>query len=244
MGLGVFGSSQSPSWAGWDWPGAGYGFASKWTSPSFDVKITEVAAYFDTYQGNGALGTVAIWNNDGSVRYSHQFGIINNGSQSAGGQAWWVVTVVGSDNPPHLLPASTTVWIGGYSNQGTLFSTYDTSPHAWIKSMGTGGVAGFISPSDTGQGPCGAWIQYSPLVYPGGSSFGNPVDVGAAGGGIKQLTTTVIVAAGATLAELQGGIAPVNADVLAAFSARLGAIKGGLTATASVRVPKLRIWRP
>lgn len=235
----TFGSSTNPSWAGWYWPGSGYGFASKWTSPSFDIMVKDVAAYFNTHNGNGANGWLCIWNgNTGAIIWSGGKGIINNSSLAAGTQQWWTWSPNGAPNV--IIPASTPVWIGGYCDQGTLFSTYDTSPAAYFKSMGTSGPGAFTSPTNTNQGPSGGYITYSQIIKSGTAFLAN-VD-----GGLKPVLDVVAVSsATAILGAGPDGIAPVNAQLVLNSTVLMGSGPNGIyVPLTNIKAPLIKIWRP
>lgn len=231
--MGTFGSSTSPSWAGWDWPGSEYEFASKWTSPSFDVLATHISAYFSTINGNQAHGWLVAWNNAGTPIISVEFsGFIANGTQKAGGQFWYTMPIGGNGI---VIPANSPTWIGGYSTQGTLFSTYDTSPGSYVKA--TSGVIGdFTSPSSTGQGPSGGYITYSPLNY-GASTSGNN------GGGLVCSASVDVSSSSGDTGNNGGGLSIPNTFVLGNVTTLFGDNGTGLNVTATVIVAQIKIWR-
>lgn len=234
----AFGSSTNPAWAGWYEPGTGYAFAGKYT-PQFDIMVKDVAAYFDTHNGNGAHGWLCVWDgNTGAIIWSGDKGIINNASLGAGTQEWWTWSPNGSPN--FILTAGNPVWIGGYCNQTLLYSTYDTSPNAYHKSMGTSGPGAFTSPTNSNQGPCGGYITYSRIVQSGTSLMGN-VD-----GGIAPKTGFVLVSsATATLGSGPDGMAPVNAQTVLNSTILMGAGPNGIYApVTNIKAPTIKVWRP
>lgn len=230
--MATFGSSTAPSFAGWDWPGSGYAFASEWTSPSEEILATEISAYFDTVNGNQAHGWCCIWDSSGPIIVAVEIsGFIPNGSQSAGGQAWHTVTI---PNGGLAIAASQVLWIGGYCTQGTLFSTYDTTPQAHIKSMG-GTVGSFSSPTNTGQGTSGGYVTYS-ILKNGAANVGND------GGGLTS-TANIITPTGSNhVGSNGGGLKVPNTFVLANVTTFVGG-SGGLVPTASIIVSQIKIWR-
>lgn len=230
------GSSTSPSWAGWDQPGAGYGFSAQYTTPAFDIIVTEIHAYFNTINGNGAVGWLCVWDapSPHNLLISVRQGIINNGTQSAGGQQWWSQPVV----PGYVLAANSGIFIGGYCNQNLVFSTYDTNPRSSVRSMGTGGPTGGTGWNATNQGPVGGYIVYSQLNY-GSANMGN-VDAGLIGTGAIPDISSGIVHMGM---RSTGGLVIPGTTVLHPSSVQLGSAGGGLKPTVRVIVPQIRIWR-
>lgn len=239
MSNGTVGSSSSPSWAGWDWPGSGYAFHSNYTTPGHDIWVTNLHAYFNTHNGNGAIGWLCVWqsgNDGGALLISIQKGIINNSSLGAGTQQWWSAAV----NPPYLISASTSIDIGGYCNQGLLFSTYDTSPTTWVNNMGTGGPGDNVNYTNINQGPCGAYLEYSNAVY------GNPTALGTYyGGGILGFRPTMVVQSGVDTLGVRaaGGLYVPTTVVLAVSQTNLGSNGGGIVGSSAVKRPTIYTWR-
>lgn len=234
----TLGSSTNPSWAGWIEHGAGWIFGSLYTTPNFDLLLKDVAAYFNTYNGNGAHGWLAVFDDQNNLIWRGDKGIINNGTLSAGGQQWWHWSPNAAPNV--LIPANTNIWICGYCNQSIVYSTYDTSPHAFNEPNGgtqPGSIGGM---QDTGQGPCGAYITYSQVIY------ANPFTFGSNGGGLAKKTALVDVKSGSfSVGEPNapgGGLAPANSTVTNASTATMGG-GGGMVITSVVHVPTLRVWR-
>lgn len=232
------GSSVNPTWNGWWNPGHGYAFAAPYTSPNVDIAIDSIAAYFETDgTSNGAIGWLCIWAqaSPSPVLFSHSVGIINVGRTTYGGQVWQsYINII----PRWLLAANTPIWIGGYSDQGLIFSTYDTSPQTFMVKMGgVGQGPGNLTPGiATGQGPCGGYVGYTTIIkasqfYMGGSGDLSPrVDV------IKYGSPGI-------LGSGPDGIKPVNSVILTNLTSRMGG-SGGLDITGEVvNRPKIRIWR-
>jgi hypothetical protein len=239
----TFGSSTSPSFAGWDWPGAQYAFAALYTSPAQDIYITTLHAYFDTVNGSGAHGYLCIWDGNDVVgnpllAITPNF-VVDNGSKSPGGQRWWVHSL----SSPLFVPASSKLWLGAYCDQGLLFSTYGSTPKSFVKPMGTTiNPSFFNSPyrSNTGQGPPGVYADYSPVVY------GSLATVGNRGGGIQLLGGGSIIQSSATLGNRGGGLFKINSQVILPSSVRMGngSQSGLLISGTNVTTPKIWIWRP
>jgi hypothetical protein len=146
------------SWAGWDSPGTGFGFGSQYTMPSPGGLITNLHAFFDTIGGSGAQGWLCIWSDaTGALLVNVGIGIISNGTAVAGGQQWWTSAVT----PGVFIPGGTSIWIGGYCNQGTVFSS-GVGGSSQIKSMGTSGPGSFSGHISSGIGTAGAYADYTP----------------------------------------------------------------------------------
>ena len=168
-------------------------------------------------------------------------GVINNSSsESAGAQQWWTGTI---PNGGYILKAGTYVWIGGYCNQGTMFSTYDTSPSSWVVNMGTSGPKAFSGGSNIGQGPVGGYCTYTKLVYGNSDTMGS----GSSGSGILSSSNVTVQGSLAELGSGYGGLAQVNAVNLGNLTTVMGnGMRGpsGLTVVGTkVLVPKVWIWR-
>lgn len=239
MSNGIIGSATNPSWSGWDFPGTGYGFSFAATSPAFDVMLTNIHAYFDTIFGNGAIGWLCVWDGPSphNLLISIQQGIINNGSEKAGGQQWWTQPI----SPPYRLAANSSILIGGYSNQNLLFSTYDTTPQTGVRSMGTGGPTGGTGWSNTGQGPCGAYLEYSTIISSGQCIMGMQ-PFGA--GGLAPVNTASIITS--SLCDMGGGPGGIHGTgiVRAAGVSIMGNdTPNGMVCSAVVRRPKIFVWR-
>ena len=233
------GSSSNPSWAGWDYPGSGYGFAAGYTTPNFDILVLEIHAYFDTFSGSGAQGKPMVWDGHASLGYPILINPpnqgINNGSQRAGGQQWYGVALA----TPVLVTANSPIQIGAWCNQGMLFSTYDTSPQTYIKSMGNSPTS-LAGKSNTGQGPCGGFIIYSQVVY------GSQDTEGGGPGGLYN--PSGIVGVLGSVDHMGGGpgglVIPATIVKSVAVTTLGNDNQNGLLASGTVRVPTVKVWRP
>ena len=207
MSNGTIGSPANPTFSGWIEHGAGWQFACKVQSPAFDVYLTQIHCYFDTYQGNGAIGKMVVWQDGGGYPILEIIaqGIINNGTLTWGGQQWWSQPI----GPPIFMPANTFFWIGCWCNQNIVVSTYDTNPQTFAMNSGsTSNPTAFSGAANTGQGPLGCYVEYSTVVY------GNVAHLGGSGsdglsGVIGHTTKPGSVA---LLGSQGGGIAAVNTD--------------------------------
>lgn len=231
--MGQLGSSSAPSFAGWQQHSVtGYQFASKYTSPAFDVFIQSIHAFFSA-SVSSAVGQVAVWNGStGALIASVSVGTMSVGGNSAGAQAWRVGNIAA---PGTKLPASTPVWIGGHSNGGIVWSTYDTTPNTYQDNTGnTSGPTTFVG-SNTAQGPCGAYIIYSPINY-GSATMGN------ADAGLSIQSHTVIVKGSANLGSAGGGLQATGGY---ATQVRLGTNGAGLApVVTNVKHNLIAVWRP
>lgn len=231
-----FGSSSAPSFAGWIQHSVqGYEFASKYTSPAFDIYITKLHAYMSASVAN-ATGFVCIWDGtSNALLASINIGTMGTGSNSAGGQTWRV----GSFSAPgFFLAASTSVWLGGYSEGGIVFSTFDTNPGVWTVNTGhlTGPVA-FSGGTFPGQGPCGSYAEYSQI------NSGLPKAMGGQGLLVVQ-SSIVRVTTGAIDLGGSGDLSVPNTNVNNPTTTRMGG-SGGLSIPATnQKVPTIKIWRP
>ena len=243
--MGQLGSVSSPAFAGWQWVGSsGEAFAGLYTVPAGpDIIISEVHAYFNTYQGNGAVGYLVIWDgNDANANvalYTSPGFIINNGTLNAGGQQWWSKTGVNLQ-----LAGGSKIWIGGLSSQGIVWSTYDTSPHTYDRAMTlpiTGGTTWFNSGrNDTGQGPPGAYVIYSTVVKSGVINTGSS---NSPQGGLKPVITKNIVTVGVDDMGCKGGGLKPTGQLINIVANNLGNMGTGLVVTPNVNVPQIKIWR-
>lgn len=241
MSNGTIGSPANPDFAGWIEHGAGWQFACRLQSVNFDVYLVQIHVYFDTYQGNGAIGKMCLWNDGGGYTIWREIdqGIINNGTLTWGGQQWWSQPI----SPPLFCPAGKLFWIGCWCNQNIVASTYDTNPQTFAMNSGsTSGPTAFSGAANSGQGPLGAYVEYSTVVY------GTTSDMGAAGGGIYiPRASSILTASSPTKVGMNdtGGLIPVNSLVSSPFTAFMGSNGGGLAPVAtSIAASKVKIWRP
>lgn len=234
--MSTLGSGSSPPFAGWDWPGAGYAFASQYTVP-VDCLVDSVAAYFGCVSGNGGqIGNIVVWDsNTTNVLISSNNFTPANSAKSAGGQQWYSTSMNGVSVANRTLHRNQVIWIGGYCSQGLVFSTYDTSPQSWVVSMPSG-LGAFTPGSNSNQGPCGSYLTYSPITYSGAVNIGNR------GGGLTGRGTSFKLGSVDSLGG-SGALTINNPIVLGNLTDTMGG-SGGLQATPAVNVPKIRIWRP
>lgn len=236
--MGQLGSPSAPSFAGWiQHSVSGYQFASKYTTPAQDIYIQQVHAYFSASVAS-AVGEVVVWADGGSfpILVHVSIGTMSVGSNSAGGQAWRVANLT----PPGILvPASTAIWIGGYSHGGIVFSTFDTNPGAWlgISANGTSGPGPFSGMSFSNQGPCGAYVIYSPI------NSGSPRAMGGQGALVVQ-SSKVILNTGQDKMGGSGGLLVPNTDVLNPSGFIVGGSGGLAPIDTTVKHPLIKIWRP
>jgi hypothetical protein len=235
----TFGGSTAPSFAGFiqHTPG-GYIFASKYTSPAITILVTVLHAFFSA-SNSPAIGFVCMWrDSDSALLASKNIGSMAVGSNSPGGQVWRVGTLAA----PFQLGPSSVVWLGGYSEGGIVFSTYDTSPHAFTDNTGiTSGPPSFALRNDTGQGPVGAYAEYSQLIQAGAFNMGEH-----GGDGLLVQRSGLIFTTGQDkMGAKGGGIAGLDATVSNPTTTREGSNGGGLAPiVTSVKQPTIKVWRP
>lgn len=233
--MGQLGSPSSPSFAGWQQHSVqGYQFASKYTSPAQDVYIQQIHAYFSASVAS-AVGYVVVWNGStGAIIQAVGIGTMSVGSNSPGGQAWRVANLT---PPGVLLPASTPIWIGGYSRGGIVWSTYDTTPNTYQDNTGNTSNPTAFSGSNTSQGPCGAYIIYSPI------NSGSPRAMGGQGLLLVQ-SSKVILNTGQDKMGGSGGLLVPNTNVLNPTGFLVGGSGGLAPIDTTVKHPLIKIWRP
>lgn len=224
------------SFAGWIEHGAGWQFACRYQVPSGnDILITRIHCYFDTYQGNGAVGHLVIWSNGGDYHVLADItqGIIANGSLSAGGQQWWSQPV----SPALKVAKSSSIWIGMWCDQNIVVSTFDTSPQTYAMNSGsTSHPTGFLGASNSGQGPLGAYVEYSPLVYGGMSAGSNPSGLSVMG---RSALSSGVIDAGSS----PSGLLLPSTLILSPSTVQLGSNGGGLSVTTTVKRSHIYVWR-
>lgn len=229
----TLGSSTNPSWAGWYERGvAGYEFASNYTTPNYDILITAVSAFFDA-SGTHGHGHVVLWDVNGNVAFEADIGSMALGSNTPGGQQWYTATA------NLIWPANSSIWIGGWSAVGIVFSTYDTSPTAYVTQGGSSG-ASKLSPSSIGQGPVGGYVTYSQIIK------GAPTLANRGAGLVIQQTRIIFKSGVATLANRAGsGLSIPQTKVLNPTTVFMGGNDyNGLAVTGFTHQPTIYIWRP
>lgn len=233
----TFGSATNPTFSGWIEHGAGWQFGAKFQTPAFDIVVTTMHGYFDTYQGNGAIGKMVIWQDGGGYPpiLIMPGGVINNGTLTWGGQQWWVQNV---PQPYPILKANSLVWLGMWCNQNIVVSTYDTNPQTFAMNSGsTSNPTAFNGAANSGQGPLGCYCDYSQVIYSGGMDLGSGPD------GLVATAHTVKPGTQGILGNTGGGIAPTNSRNLGNLTSEMGGAGGLYIAGEVVNVPQIRIWR-
>lgn len=153
--MSTLGNTTTPN-QGFDEPGAGYAFASKFTTPSGPgIIITDIHANFGLSSGSNT-GKAAVWDSSGNLLGSVSVGslsVVNPGSYPYNSCPWKSGSVTG-----FYVAGNTTIYIGGWT-AGNLLYESESGGTSYVKSMGSLGNLGGSPP--TGPiGAVGAYVDY------------------------------------------------------------------------------------